>query len=324
MSESARRRVLVTGGSGFIGTHVLPLLRDAQDHILNVDVRAPVSDGGRTGEWAEIDIRDHESLAETVARFDPTHVVHLAARTDTDSSALADYTSNTVGTTELLSVCRELPRLERFVFVSTQFVVRPGVDTRDALHFDPHTAYGESKVVGELLTRAALNPDRWVIVRPTNVWGPHHPRYGQEFLRVLASGRYLHPGGRDTIRTYGYVENVAHQLVRATGLPAADVAGRVFYLGDPPIELRQWTQAFSHELRGSDVRVVPRWVLRGIAVAGDACKIVGVRFPLTSSRYRSMTEDYITPIDETVAMLGAGPVSLDEGVRRTSQWFRSL
>ncbi len=217
MSESAPRRVLVTGGSGFIGTHVLPLLRDGQDHILNVDVRAPVTDGERPGEWAKIDIRDHESLAEAVTGFDPTHVVHLAARTDTDSSELADYTSNTLGTTELLSVCRELPRLERFVFVSTQFVVRPGVDTRDALHFDPHTAYGESKVVGELLTRAALSPDRWVIVRPTNVWGPHHPRYGQEFLRVLASGRTRHRPDIRLRRERGTPAGRRHQAAPSGG-----------------------------------------------------------------------------------------------------------
>jgi nucleoside-diphosphate-sugar epimerase len=98
----------------------------------------------------------------------------------------------------------------------------------------------------------------------------------------------------------------------------------VFYLGDPPIELKQWTQAFSRELTGSDVRVVPRSVLRSIAVVGDACNVVGVRFPLTSSRYRSMTEDYVTPIDDTEAVLGAGPVTFDEGIRRTSQWFRTL
>ena len=317
------RRVLVTGGSGFIGTHLLPLLRDWGGRLLNVDLRAPVT-GPAIGEWAECDIRDRSALADVVTGFDPTHVLHLAARTDTDSDDLAAYTSNTVGAAAVVEVCRDLPHLERFVFVSTQFVIRPGGDIPDSLHFDPHTAYGESKMLGELLTRAALPESSWVIVRPTNVWGPHHPRYGQEFLKVLASGRYLHPGGGDTIRTYGYVENVAYQMLQSARLPVESVAGQVFYLGDPPIELRQWTQAFSRELRGSDVRVVPRSVLRGIAVVGDGLKLAGVRFPLTTSRYRSMTEDYLTPIDQTEAVLGRGPVSFDEGIRRTSEWFRTL
>jgi hypothetical protein len=37
-----------------------------------------------------------------------------------------------------------------------------------------------------------------------------------------------------------------------------------------------------------------------------------------------MTEDYLTPIDQTEAVLGRGPVSFDEGIRRTSEWFRTL
>jgi nucleoside-diphosphate-sugar epimerase len=319
----AQRRVLVTGGSGFIGSHLLPLVHEWGGDVLNVDL-SPPRPGLTAGEWVECDIRDRQALTRVLEDFDPTHVLHLAARTDTDSDELAAYTSNTLGTTAVVECCRELPLLERFVFVSTQFVIRPGGEILDALHFDPHTAYGESKMLGELLIRAALPESAWVIVRPTNVWGPYHPRYGQEFLKVLASGRYLHPGGGDTIRTYGYVENVAYQMLQAARLPRELVSGRVFYLGEPPIELRQWTEAFSRELRGSDVRVVPRSVLRGIAIIGDGLKVVGLRFPLTTSRYHSMTEDYITPIDLTEAVLGRGPVSFDAGVRRTSQWFRTL
>ncbi len=314
------RRILVTGGSGFIGSHFLPLVEPLGD-VLNLDLVAPKVSGATT--WQELDIRDAERLRVAVSAFRPTEVVHLAARTDTDSSRLVDYDSNTLGTVQLLAACRPLEGLRRFTFVSTQFVLRPGVDQRDDLHFDPHTTYGESKMIGELMTRAALAESRWVIVRPTNVWGPRHPRYGQEFLKVLDRGQYLHPGGSRTIRTYGYVENVAQQLVAAS-VEHPGVEGRVFYLGDQPIELRQWTDAFSRELQGKDVRTVPVPILKAIAVFGDGCGRVGVKFPLTSSRLRSMTEDYVTPIDETEAVLGRGDVSLEEGVRRTSAWFRGL
>jgi nucleoside-diphosphate-sugar epimerase len=248
-------------------------------------------------------------------------MLHLAARKDTDSDALSGYDVNTIGTMNALHAASMSQTFERFVFTSSQFVVRPGVVPRSELHFDPDTAYGYSKVVGELLTRSSRPESSWVIVRPTNVWGPWHPRYADEFWRVLERGLYVHPS-KETRRTYGYVSNVVEQMWATLALPSARVAGRVFYLGDPPIRLIEWTDAFSRELLGRPVRTVPAGIVRALALAGDAGKKLGLRVPLTSSRFRSMTEDYITPTEESIRALGTSSVSLDDGVRETVDWLR--
>lgn len=316
------RRVLVTGGSGFIGTHFVRLLEQHGVEWANLDLQVPVS-GEYVSRWIETDLREAAATRDAVLGFDPTHVVHLAARTDTDSDAMDDYTSNTLGTLNLLLACRRLTNLQRFVLTSTQFVLRSGVQQGSDLHFDPHTTYGVTKVTNELMVRSSLDPSDWVIVRPTNIWGPWHPRYGKEFWRVLDRGLYVHPAGRQTVRTYGYVRTVAHQLWHATVLASDDVAGRTFYLGDPPIELAAWVDGFSRALRGSDARRVPRGLLRAGALAGDAAQLIGIRSPLTTSRFRSMTEDYITPVDETIATLGPGPVSLEEAIAESVAWYRT-
>lgn len=313
-------RLLVTGGSGFIGTHVARKARSCGVEWLNLDIRRPVS-GESQENWRRVDIMDSEHLDEAVHDFGPTHVLHLAARTDTDSEVLSDYAVNTVGTMNVLLASATTPTLERFVFTSTQFVLRPGVIERSDIHFDAHTTYGDSKSMGELLTRSAMPTSPWVIVRPTNVWGPWHPRYAEEFWRVLARGLYVHPSGPDARRTYGYVGNVVDQMWAALTLPPQRVVGKVFYLGDPPIRLKEWTDAFSKALVGRPVRTVPAGVLRAMALGGDLGKKMGLRVPLTTSRFRSMTEDYITPTEESIRKLGTSGVSLDDGVRETVEWL---
>jgi nucleoside-diphosphate-sugar epimerase len=313
-------RLLVTGGSGFIGTHVARKARSSGLEWLNLDLRPPVS-GESPENWHQVDIMDFEQLNEAVRNFGATHVLHLAARTDTDSDVLSDYSVNTIGTMNVLQASTISPAFERFVFTSTQFVLRPGVVGLSGIHFNAHTAYGDSKAMGELLTRSSLPTSSWVIVRPTNVWGAWHPRYADEFWRVLARGLYLHPSGRDARRTYGYVGNVVEQMWAALNLPGPQVTGKVFYLGDPPILLKEWTDAFSQALLGRPVRTVPVGVLKAVALGGDVGKGLGLRVPLTSSRLRSMLEDYITPTGESIRELGTSGVSLDEGVRETVAWL---
>jgi hypothetical protein len=72
------------------------------------------------------------------------------------------------------------------------------------------------------------------------------------------------------------------------------------------------------------VRKVPIAVLQTIALMGDFMEAVIGRAPLTSSRLRSMTEDYVTPMEPTFALLGPSHFSLAEGIAATMAWLRIL
>ena len=69
------------------------------------------------------------------------------------------------------------------------------------------------------------------------------------------------------------------------------------------------------------MRKVPRFLLRVLGVVGDAATLVGRDFPLTSSRYRSMTTDYPVPMERTFEVFGAPPISLKQGVEETVEWL---
>lgn len=317
------QRVFVTGGSGFIGTHVARQLEERDINWINYDIKAPISNEFQD-RWIAGDIRDAQHLAAALHDYEPTCILHLAARTDTHSDELCDYDSNTTGTFNLVEAVRGLDSRPRLVFTSTQFVSRPGNPTDDPLRFNPHTTYGTSKVVGEVAVRCGLPEEQWVIVRPTNIWGPWHPRYGTEFWRVLDRGLYVHPSGRDATRTYGYVGNVAKQMVSALLLPPNEVTGQVFYLGEDPIPLSQWVDAFSVAIRGRPARRFSRSAMKLGAKGGDVLQSMRLRSPLTSARFRSMTEDYVTPVSRTHRVLGSGDISLDRGVAESVAWYREV
>jgi len=321
--RSAGERVLVTGGSGFIGSAVLQRFADAGHEVVDFDLGPPQVESERI-RWVPGDVLDAAAVAAAVRAHRPVAVVHLAARTDTDSDVLADYDVSVQGTRNVVRAVLDEAPGARLVHTSTQFVVRPGREVTGDATYDPHTTYGESKALSEDVVRSAATSLHWAIARPTNIWGPRHPRYPVEFWRVLRRGLYLHPAGRSVRRSYGYVGNVAEQFLQLATLPADVVEGRTFYLGDEPLLLEHWVDEFAQQLTGRRARRVPFGLLVAIARVGDVAAQRGLRAPLTSSRLRSMTEDYVVPMEPTLSTLSAGrPISLTEGVQQTVAWLRA-
>jgi nucleoside-diphosphate-sugar epimerase len=318
-------RVLVSGGSGFIGTRVVERLLEIypEAKILNIDRERPKL-SKHISYWRQSDLLEASSFADAVKEFQPTHAIHMAARTDDSGQTLAEYRVNTEGSANFIEAIKTAGSVERTVFYSTQYVVRAGPLARHDREYRPVNMYGESKSRMEEMVRQDTGlPGIWTIVRPTNIWGPWHPRYAQEFWLVVKKGRYVHPGGEAVVRAYGYVGNVAEYTLRILAAPVEAVSGRTFYVGDPPAEIKLWVSAFTQALTGRPPRVVPRPILRGIAILGDIIKATGRPFPLFTSRYRSMTQSYLVDMAPTLASLGEGRYSLEEGVKETVDWLKS-
>jgi hypothetical protein len=119
------------------------------------------------------------------------------------------------------------------------------------------------------------------------------------------------------------VDTVLHQLQQILSLPEEKVAGQTFYLSDPVNDIAHWVDAFSLALRGCPARRIPRQLLFALGVAGDAIEGLTSRpFYINSSRARSMTTDYVVPLDKSLATLGTGSLSLEDGVLKTVDWLR--
>ena len=316
------RRLFLTGASGFIGTNFISALDPSEWEVMNFDPEPPL-DEAQQGAWHQGDIMDRGALFAAVRGFRPHAVIHMAARTDCDEGTVVepDYRLNTAGTLNVTDAIRGVDGVERFVLVSTQYVIGPGMPFTDPYACAPHTVYGMGKVAAELIVRGCDPAPVWCLARPTNIWGPWHLRYEREFWAVVRSGRYLHPGGTDPVRTYGYVGNVCWQLLRLLELPADAVHEGVFHLGDPPAPLGEWADAFHEEIRGRKARRIPRVALALLAAGMEVFARFGVPVPLKWLRFKSMTTDYVTPTEETIGRLGTAPFSVEQGVRLTVEWL---
>lgn len=325
MSEEDRMRILITGGSGFIGTNLVEYYHGLGHTVRNVDI-APPRNPAHQSLWRQGDIRRPASLEAAAAAFPADRVVHLAARTDLlETASLDGYSANIAGVRNVANLCAGMPDLKRVLFVSSMLVCRNGYRPRHDIDYCPDTLYGSSKVQGERIVRdAAALEGRWVIVRPTSIWGPWFEAPYRDFFQTIARGRYVQPRGVVIPKALGYVGNAVCQIARL--LEAADhrVCGEVLYLADyPGYSIDQWAEHIRKALGASRILNVPAAALKLCALAGDLLKSAGwVEPPLTSFRLRNMLTASGFDMSRLQAMTGRLPFDLGAGVRLTVEWLR--
>lgn len=321
-----QRRILVTGGSGFIGTNVLAHYLAQGVPVANLDIRPP-RNAAQAAVWQPCDILDRSVLEHAFQAFRPTHVLHLAARTDLDGvNVLGDYAANVAGVEHVLDVVSDRPTIRRTVYASSRMVCDIAHQPTGDDDFCPNTVYGESKVAGERLVRARADQraSPWVIVRPASIWGPWFDVPYRDFFTAIARGRYVHPGRTQVRKSFGYVGNTVHQLDRMLTADAAAVAGRTFYLADwPPLIVEEWARDIQQALRAKPIRRAPMPLLRGVAVAGDLLESAGRRkAPLTTFRLNNLMTTMVYDSAALEAVVGDLPFTRQQGVAETVAWMR--
>ena len=318
------KKVFITGGSGFIGTNLIASLTEKGFEVLNFDWNCPLN-LEQSPWWVEGDIMDLPALTGALQEFKPDYVVHLAARTDTDiydlDGDLNEYIVNTQGTKHVLQAIKACSSIERAVITSTQFVCKAGYIPKHDQDYSPFTLYGKSKMISENYTREAGLSCAWTLIRPSTIWGPWALRYRDVMFKVMRKGLYFHPSKKDVFRSYGYVKNVVFQIEQILQKPRDLVHEQVFYVGDEPVNLLGWVKVISRELTGNHVRIIPTWTVKALALCGDLLLKLGIGFPITSTRFNSMTQNYITPIDKTISAFGPGPYTMEEGIKEMVKWY---
>ena len=235
---SAPRRVLVTGGAGFIGSNLVDRLLARSDTVTVVDNFDPfydrqrklanLSDAQRNPRFrlVELDIRDSPRVAAVVAEARPDAIVHLAARAGVRPS-IADPSGyaavNVQGTVHLLDAAIRLQPLPRFVYASSSSVYGDRADApfRETDPVDlPVSPYAATKKACELLayTFHHLHGLPVTGLRFFTAYGPRNrPDLAiAKFARLIESGEPLPVFGDGTTRRdYTFVDDIVDGILRA-------------------------------------------------------------------------------------------------------------
>lgn len=246
--------VLVTGGTGFIGSHLLERLVALRAHVRCL-ARKSSSRRYLPGSGVELvygDLLTGAGLREaaTGARI----VFHLAGVTKARS--IDDYyQGNVQATTNLLRACEEA-RVGRFVHVSSLAAAGPSPEgaplTEDAVPH-PVSHYGESKLEAEQTVRASCLSGEAVIVRPPVVFGPRDTDVYQ-VLRWAAKGALLQIGAADSHFSSVYVKDLVEGLIAAA--VHSDTGGRTYFISNAELVSWRGFAAIAAELARRRLRVV--------------------------------------------------------------------
>ena len=311
-------KVLVTGGAGFIGSHVVDLLLERD---FEVEVLDNFSSGRRENVDARVRVHEHDIRSPESARlvtetpFDA--IVHLAAQIDVRKSVsdpVFDASVNIGGTLNLIEALRQSGRGQRtrFVFSSTggalygDFVDPPNVENYPK---DPESPYGIAKLSAEyyLAYYARVHGMDTAAVRYANVYGPRQDPHGEAGVVAIFCGRILagRPltvfGDGSQTRDYVFVGDVAEATVLAAthSLPRPE-----------RLDARGFNVGTGVETTVTELARVLRRVAKSDVPIENAPKRPGEQ------------ERSVVSIAKAGSLLGWRPRhSLEDGLSRTFAWF---
>lgn len=321
----AQSRVIITGGSGFVGTNLVQHFTNLGWEVINLDLCEPRNIDHRRF-WKKINLLDKEALQSAFQDFRPSLLLHMGARTDLgETKNLAGYASNTVGTKNIVDVVNSTPSIERAIYASSRLVFRIGHNPESDYDYSATTTYGKSKIAMEKIVIAQSESDvPWTLVRPTSIWGPWFDVPYRTFFNSIQRGRYIHPRGNKILKSFGYVGNTVHQIEHIASAPIKEVRGKVLFLADyEPLDVLIWGKKVQEALGAAPIRQAPYPVLKSLARAGDLSALLGLKNPpLTSFRLNNLVANMVYDLSPTKAVVGELPFSMEEGVIRTVEWMR--
>lgn len=307
-------RILVTGGAGFIGSHVADALLERGHSVLVVD---DLSTGRRENvparaQFQQGDIRDRAFLQRVFGEFRPEIVNHQAAQTSVSVSTrepVRDATVNVIGSLELLGECVR-GKVQRLVYASTGGAVYGEVPEGERATVQrtplPLSPYACSKFAVECYLRAYSHEHGlgFSVLRYANVYGPRQDPHGEAgvvaiFTERLMKGQSIQVNARrevgdpGCVRDYVFVGDVVHYNVLAVdGALAAPIVNVCTGQATATLELaRALGSAVGTD---PDIQFVPRR-------PGDVERSVLMAEPLA----------------------GHTPTPLGDGLRATVDWFRA-
>lgn len=315
-------KILITGGSGFIGSNLVSYLLDKNHDVINFDIKEP-RNKKFINKWIKGDILDKSNLLDCFTDFNPDYVIHLAARTDLDEKkSINGYAANIEGVDNIVNIINAFPNIKRTIYASSRMVCRIDYVPNSFDDFCPPNLYGESKVIGEKIVIEKANHD-FVIVRPTSIWGPFFEIPYRTFFDTVRKGLFFIPKKHNPKKSFGYIGNTIFQIEKML-FASRDNLEQHYYLTDyPALELKEWADMISMEFNNKttiEISIIPLTIFAKI---GDFLQKTGWKNPpLTTFRLNNLITNMVYDTSKLKQLCEKLPYSLKDGVIITTKWMK--
>jgi len=317
----------VTGGTGFIGSHLVEallkkgiqvrcLLRKTSDlkwlKGLPIEVH-----------WG--DCNDKNSLREAVEGVE--QVFHLAGVTKAVHEKTY-FEVNAFGTENLIHACLENnPRIQKFIYLSSQAAAGPcrnGNKKKESDQCKPVSPYGQSKQMGEELALAHAQELPLLILRPSAVYGPRE-RDIYTFFKLLSKRIKPCLPSKDQHISLCYVEDIIQAILLAAQVKGS--SGEIFFLSDgQDYRLEEIGDVFAQAMGVNTFCIrVPEWMIIGMASFSEYLSKLSGKPPLLNKGKveEILQRNWVCDITKAKTALGFEPhISLAQGAKLTFEWYK--
>lgn len=309
-------KILVTGGSGFIGTRLIELLlSDKTNDVVNFDKENSTN----FPELTKVgDVRDLGALTEACTGVDV--IYNLAAEHADNVTPLSLYEDVNVGGAINVVKAAKANGVKHIVFTSSVAIYGLNRGTPDeSLDPQPFNEYGRTKLKAEKIFNewhANTADTTLVTIRPAVVFGESNRGNVYNLINQIVSGRFIMIGNGQNCKSMGYVGNVAEflrkQLDKLSGYYVYNYADK------PDLSSQRIVEIVTEEMniKGNSFKLPYSIGLLGGYTLDLLSKVTGKKFPVSAVRVQKFCAD--TTIDSSAAMNSGfvPPYSLEDGLRK--------
>ncbi len=315
------KKIFVTGGSGFVGQNIIPILIDNGYEVQalarsNKSLKIVSKLGAKP---IKDDLNDlSKSTKESLKQCD--YVLHSAALMDFTYDPKPFYDLNVIATQKLLKLSREA-NIEKFIYISAAPVV-PGspiinLTEEQAGKGLPKALYPKTKAIGE---QEVLNANdktfQTISLRPPAIWGPNNHHY-DDLLENVQNGKWRWIGGGNQILSTIHVKNLGNAILASFN---SEIGGQAFFVTDG--ERRSMKSFFKGILEAQGLnpgdKVLPLWIA---SIAANSIELIWKTFnvksrpPVAPLMIRLMGKEF--SVSDTKArkeLKYKNAISIDEGI----------
>lgn len=320
-------KALVTGASGFTGSHLVKrLVRDGYKVTALVRKKSNLSRLKNVKcEFVYGDVRDKEEIEEAVKGKDI--VFHLAAAWQNYSMTTKEFHDiNVTGTKNLLDAARKYG-VKRFIHTSTVGVLGnvKEIPASERTEYNPGYPYQHTKLEAELLALAYYRKYKLpvTVVRPSGVHGPGDKRFLKVF-KLIKEGKLVMIGKGDKWYHLTYIDDLIQGYVLCATKKKA--IGQVYiFANEEPVTIQEFAHLVAKIVKGRpprmNVPVLPVYLVAAILEA--ICTPLRIKPFISPRRLDPFRNNRIFSISKAKKELGFKPkVGLEEGLKRTAAWYK--